>query len=83
MAENDSDTTLGLEEQSDQIRLCRHRTSPKTSREKMSASPTRQKKYDDDSPSTKWIQTPDAVTRRYKFFIVGERTERKRMRTLS
>jgi hypothetical protein len=64
VAENDSDTTLGLEEHSDQILLCRHRTS----REKMSASPIRQKKYDDDSPTTKWIQTPDAVTRRYKFF---------------
>ena len=74
MAETDSDTTLGLEEKP----FCRQRTSPT-----MNTSSSLQKKYDDDSPATKWIQTPDVNSRRYKiflFFVHKKEQNKKEMR---
>jgi hypothetical protein len=81
VAESDSDTTLGLEQHREQIPLCRQRTSPKSSKRKMSDSPSRQPNYNDDSPSTKWIPPSVARERRYKYFFYSflrERTEREK-----
>ncbi len=65
MAETDSDTALGLE----QIPLCRQRTSPIGSKQKMNSSSLRQQKNSDDSAETKWIPTADVAVRRYSFFF--------------
>lgn len=76
MAESDSDTTLGLEQNS----TCRRRTPSTETKLKMNTSPLRQQKYRDDSVETKWLPSPDVAIRRYFFFCNKKkqsRTERK------
>ncbi len=65
MAESDSDTTLGLK----QILLYRRRTSSNETKQQINMSSLRQQKYHDDSPETKWIQTPNVAGRRYIHFL--------------
>ena len=77
VAESDSDTTLGLE----QNRLCRQRQSSTELKQKMKSDSSRQYRYDDDSPEAKWSATPNVAVRRYSilfsiFFLYG--TEEKK-----
>ena len=80
MAESDSDTTLGLE----QTPLCRQRQSSTELKQKMkSDTSSRQHRYDDDSPETKWSATPNVAIRRYSilfsiFFLYGIEEKEKR-----
>jgi len=75
VAESDSDTLLGLEQNSS----CRRRTSSNEAKHKMNTVPSHQLKYQDDSAETQWIQTPNAAVRRYYYFLsVKKRTERKK-----
>jgi hypothetical protein len=78
VAESDSDTTLGLEQHREQIPLCRQRTSPKSSKRKMSDSPSRQPNYNDDSPSTNRLQENDGINIFFTLFCEKEQNEKKR-----
>jgi hypothetical protein len=75
VAESDSDTLLGLEQNSS----CRRRTSSNEAKHKMNTIPSHQLKYQDDSPETQWIQTPNAAVRRYYYFlsVKKEQNEKK------
>ncbi|CAF1093839.1 unnamed protein product [Adineta ricciae] len=59
MAESDSDTALGLE----QNPLCRQRQSSTELKQKMKSDTSRQYRYDDDSPEAKWSATPNVAVR--------------------
>lgn len=60
MADSDSDTTLGLEQNSS----VRRRTPSTEAKLKMSATALRTQKYRDESDETKWIPKPDIAIQR-------------------